>query len=146
MEYRIIDVSIRGNVIRLYLSNLQDISQADGDDWDDAPYGDNAGPVYAQYYQAIADIALQLNYSISEPADSSTTLYISRDDFKTQIAPLVVITSTQWYGFSDYILHVGEKNAIKIYFGDFYKDIQNIKDCNVIYFKEFSNDDEKIAM
>lgn len=77
-EYTIIDFERKGNLIRFYLGEN---GKQYGDDWDDAPYEHNCGPVYDEFIKEIVDVYVPFDIDISEPADNYLNSPLSREDF-----------------------------------------------------------------
>lgn len=66
MNQELIDCELKGNLVRLYLGKN---GKQWGDDWDDKPYEHNAGHVYDEFVEKIADISINFEYDVNEPAD-----------------------------------------------------------------------------
>lgn len=62
---KLLDLERKGNVVRFYLG-ADDLEKWWGDDWNDAPYEDNAGTVYEKFVSAEVDAAFPFNCSLSD--------------------------------------------------------------------------------
>lgn len=91
MNLKIIDWEIKGNVARLYLGQA-DLKDYWGDDWEDAPYEHNAGPVFDEFIAGYCDIYFPFEYIVLEPKDqeSLNNSSYSKDSFKTNNLPIIV--------------------------------------------------------
>ena len=63
---KIIDFDIKGNVIKFYLGQDNDMNYH-GDDWDDVPYEHNAGEVYSEFVEGYAYVYLEYELNPSYP-------------------------------------------------------------------------------
>ena len=110
MNQELIDCKIKGNMVRLYLGKN---GKQWGDDWNDKPYEHNAGRVYDEYVEKIADISIKFEYEVNEPADfaKDSNSEFRREDFiKGKI-----------YAFT--VINPENNSSIMIYFGEKFEDI-----------------------
>ena len=123
--HEIIDFALKGNVIRFYLGTN---GEQWGDDWDDAPYEHNAGEVYDEYVSGITDCYVPFDCFVLEPANGHSNSPFCKEDMIKGKVPCVIIVpvsiaKTSWNDYSfDYWL--GNKDIIKIYFGDNIDEVQ----------------------
>ena len=131
---KIIDFEKYGNVMRFYLG--QDIcTDYHGDDWDDQPYEHNAGIVYPSYRIAFAEIAVPLivqTHQASEDYHYHGNSPFCKNDFKTKLAPCLIITGILGKEYSELLGYKGKEKLLAIYFGDDYDTVKDslIKDFN----------------
>jgi len=119
---KIIDYQRKGNVIRFYLG-LNTLADWTGDDWDDAPYEHNAGPVYRQYITGFLDVAIPFDCDVLAPHDGTDNSCYTKNDLKHRVVPCILIVPkpddayNSWsaLNFDD---HINDPSAIKIYCGD----------------------------
>jgi hypothetical protein len=121
---KLIDCAVFGNVVRFYLGE-NDLTNWDGDDWNDRPFESNAGPVYGEYVAGYIDIAWNGDYVVSEPADHN----YSKDDMKARRIPMVAVTpilldTYRWQ--YDYARVISAPDSIKFYMGDNHKFIKEL--------------------
>jgi len=110
MNQELIDVELKGNLVRLYLGKN---GEQWGDDWNDKPYEHNAERVYDKYVEKIADVSIKFEYEVNEPADFANTgnSQWRREDFiKKKI-----------YAFL--IKNIDNNSSIMIYFGETLEEI-----------------------
>lgn len=118
---KILDWEKKGNLVRLYLGN-DDIEKWWGDDWNDAPWDCNAGPVYEQYVAGIKDIVFPLSYLVLEPVyNYDSTVQYSKEDLMKRHAPFLIVAppnirKESYIDSFDY--WVGNDNVCKFYLGD----------------------------
>ena len=121
----LIDVEIKGNLVRLYLGKNGDQW---GDDWDNKPYEHNAEMVYWEFIEKIADIAINFEFEVSEPADVAFNSDFSREDF----------IEGEIYAFM--VKNPKNNSSAMFYFGDEFKyileRIGEIKAAHNIYIPE----------
>lgn len=129
---KVIDFARKGNVIRLYLGHYSDewgwinpdyridnkrpvwlkpSKKYYGDDWNDAPYEDNAGTIYDQFIFSTYDIFVPYDYEVLEPIDMN----ISKEDMANRKLPCLIITKKNYIDFAEALT---DSNSFKIYFGD----------------------------
>ena len=124
----IIDIARDGNVVRYYLGEN---GKQWGDDWNDAPYEYNAGPVYQEYVRAIVDIAYPWQYSVITPGDSyEVGAECSKKDMMHGYVAMVICKTDllmDWNDdFSSAVALKDKKDEVKhIYFGDHIGDIMD---------------------
>ena len=117
MNQELIDCEIKGNMVRLYLGKN---GKQWGDDWNDKPYEHNAGRVYDEYIEKIADISINFDFEVREPADfakNNNSEFYREDFIKGKI-----------YAFT--VINPENNSSIMIYFGEKLEDI--IKRLNKI--------------
>lgn len=159
MGLKIIDCESRGNAARFYLGKKIDkwgwtnpdyrywdgrpATPSDeyyGDDWNDRPYQDNAGPVYDEFIYDHFDLNVNFDGIILTPADSTSYRQAySKDDMVDGSVPCVIIVSPRVYAKEskecygscstfDYWLGRRTGNGVfKIYFGDDVDTLKEIK-------------------
>lgn len=113
---KLIDVDTRGNLVRLYFGEYDEKTgtwagaaageQPYGDDWDDAPYEDNAGIVYDRFIKRVVDVCVKWEYRVIEPFAGR---YFSREELFNTKAPFLSIITNPNYWCSG-----TKKNAINI--------------------------------
>lgn len=89
-DYKIIDFDKVGNVVRFYFG-LKDLNDFYGDDWDDAPYEDNAGIVYDKFIKGYIDVAWNLDCVVCEPRSGTYNSGYCKNDFKKGNIPIIVV-------------------------------------------------------
>ena len=119
-KLKIIDFETFGNVIQLFLGDINDINYT-GDDWNDIPASHNAGTVYRWlgYIEIAFPSFIQVlaaeddwHYQGNEP--------FCKNDYKDMKAPcLVIVNDSDPYqmGWS-YSEKIGDKSSWRIYFND----------------------------
>ena len=143
---QIIDFERKGNVIRFYLGEKTteygwtDVSAYEpydrcseislysntyyGDDWNDAPYQDNAGRVYDRFIKSYRDLVVPFDYLVLEPSDSFESY--SKEDMRDRKIPCIILvspevaakTNLEWYSTSIFEQAAQTADTIKIYFED----------------------------
>ena len=109
---QIIDIQAKGHLLRLYVGANGDQY---GDDWDDAPYEHNAGPVYDKFVERYVDVVIPFDYHLEEPSSYSLNYgYLKYEQFIKGSIPR----------FQIYREELGEL-VLPIYFGD---DVDKIAD------------------
>lgn len=122
---KIIDFAKKGNTIRFFLANRGD--DAWGDDWNDAPYEDNAGQVYGRFVEEIQDISFSYNVYAMEPSQAYRGCW-SKEEMKERKVPCIIIATDdicdqaeirEWER-DDFSVYLEKEipGVIKIYFGD----------------------------
>ena len=86
---KIIDWETKGNVIRFYLGK-EDDQDYYGDDWNDASFLHNAGLVFGNYIEGIAEIYVPFNCVVHNPTDDEQV--ITKEDFKEMKYPCLIVT------------------------------------------------------
>jgi hypothetical protein len=86
---KIIDFEKHGDVVRFYLG-ADDCKDYWGDDWDDAPYEHNAGPVYDEYVKDYVDYIFPFDSFVLEPCDGAYNSEFSKEDMKKRTIPCIV--------------------------------------------------------
>jgi len=117
MNQELIDCELKGNMVRLYLGKN---GKQWGDDWNDKPYEHNAGRVYDEYVEKIADISIKFEYEVNEPADFAEG---GNSDFRRED-----FIKGKIYAFT--VINPENNSSITIYFGEKFEDI--IKRLNEI--------------
>lgn len=118
---KIIDFERKGNLVRFYLG-ADELESWHGDDWDDAPYEHNAGPVYDEFVAGKLDVAFPFDALVLEPASGVSNTNISKDDLAHRILPALIIVPAEqagnyWWG-EHYGKWLGTPGTQEIYFGD----------------------------
>lgn len=88
---KIIDWETKGNVIRFYLGEEDDVCYW-GDDWDNASFLHNAGLVYGNYVEGVAEIYVPFGCVVHNPTDEEQV--ITKEDFKEMEYPCLIVTDT----------------------------------------------------
>ena len=98
---KIIDWETKGNVIRFYLGKEDEMDYY-GDDWDDASFLHNAGLVYGNYIEGVAEIYVPFGCVVHNPTDDRQV--ITKEDFKDMKYPCLIVTDTHevLYDLEDY--------------------------------------------
>lgn len=116
---KIIDFAHKGNVVRFYLGN-DDENDYHGDDWNDAPYELNAGPVYSTYITGYKDISFPFEYMVLEPGDGVINSSFSKNDMKDRKVPCIIAIpperQEEWNDNFGY--YIGVDGIRRFYFGD----------------------------
>lgn len=115
-KLEVIDFESRGNVIRFYLGKN---GEQFGDDWDDAPYEDNAGTVYDKFIEGAVDIAFDMMMDVFVPSDPYGAGY-RKDYMVKRKYPCVSIVKRSWDCWS-YDDATKSSDSWNIYFGDVLK-------------------------
>lgn len=63
-SYKFVDWEVEGQMVKLYFTTTP--KDAWGDDWNDAPYEDNAGRIYDEYLEAVLTLYIPTNYEVWE--------------------------------------------------------------------------------
>ena len=165
LELEIIDILRKGNLIRFYLGKKEDkwgYTNPDykdssgntpewlqpsetyyGDDWDDAPYDCNAGPVYEEFVKGYIDIAFDFDCRLLEPITPDTYKYWCKYDMVAKKIPCLIVLpanyefpetyyNTDEHGCYaptfDFFNKLKDDKIVKIYFGDNIKKILAISE------------------
>lgn len=87
---KMIDWEKKGNVVRFYLGEDND-TEYWGDDWNDAPYEYNAGPVYREYIHGELTMVFPFDWDVLEPADcESGSSPWTKEDMKERLTPCLL--------------------------------------------------------
>ena len=119
--HEIIDFALKGNVIRFYLGKN---GEQWGDDWDDYPYECNAGEVYDQYVTGTVDCYIPFDCYVLEPQDGcwqGDSGFCKQDMVEGHTPCVIIVPASQAKGSyydKDFKHWLGNKELIKIYFGD----------------------------
>lgn len=118
---KVIDFKKKGNLVRFLLGS-DDCNDYWGDDWDDAPYEHNAGPVYDEYAEGHIDLVFPFDYNVREPKDdwrNRGNSGYSKEDMKNRLVPCIVAAKefddSNDNQFGDLL---GWQDSFKIYFDD----------------------------
>ena len=87
---KIIDFDIKGNVIKFYLGQDNDMNYH-GDDWDDVPYEHNAGEVYSEFVEGYAYVYLEYELNIVTADQWYDNSPYCKNDFKRKRLPCVCV-------------------------------------------------------
>ena len=82
----------KGNYIRFYFTTQDDYW---GDDWNDAPWEDNAGDVYAEYVERYIDIVVPWHFRVTYSLNDLYDPYqsdIAVQDLVDNNAPFIYVT------------------------------------------------------
>ena len=117
---KIIDFEKHGDVVRFYLG-ADDCKDYWGDDWDDAPYEHNAGPVYDEYIKDYIDYVFPFGDFVLEPCDGEYNSSYSKDHMKNHAIPCIIyvpkrLTKCLWDG--QFNFWKGSPEVMKFYFDD----------------------------
>lgn len=140
---KIIDFSKKGNVVRFYLGEktegwgwtnkdykdcsgkmpdwLKPSETYYGDDWDDAPYEHNAGPVYDEFVKGHRDVAFPFDDLVLEPCDGESNSPYCKDDFAARKVPCIIVVPASLTGsrhWNDYNYWLGKAGIRKFYYDD----------------------------
>ena len=115
---KIIDFRKKGQTVRFYLGDDND-NEYYGDDWNDAPYEHNAGPVYDRFIRGYTDITFPFDDMVLEPADGDFDSHFCKNDMKSRRTPCIIIVPENQVDWYDQFAHyVGTDNITRYYFGD----------------------------
>lgn len=114
---KIIDFERKGNVVRFYLGEktvdwgwtnpdykdsegktpdwLKPSNTYYGDDWDDAPYEHNAGPVYEEFVKGYHDFVFSFDDLVLEPADDDLNSSYNKEDMTNRKVPCIVVVPSE---------------------------------------------------
>lgn len=142
---RIIDFEKKGNVVRFYLGEktpdwgwtnkdykdgsgktpswLKPSETYYGDDWDDAPYEHNAGPVYDEFVKGHRDIAFPFDDLVLEPCDGESNSPCCKEDFVARNVPCIIVVPAEIAAqaerpWDDYLYWLGHDGVKEYYYGD----------------------------
>lgn len=119
-DLKIIDAEIDGHNIIFYLGK-KDIKDYWGDDWDDAPYEHNAGPVYDRFVEKILVAHYPYcNHFICEPSTDVFNSEYCKDDFKKREAPCCAVGTTddEYYWLSRMVDLLLLEESVPFYYED----------------------------
>lgn len=94
LNYKLLDIENKGNVIRLYFGKAE-LDDWYGDDWDDAPFDSNCGIVYDKFVTLIVEYGISLDYNVCTP--SYEDYFIDRNEFKKGKYPLFIVGKSDWF-------------------------------------------------
>ena len=115
---KIIDFELKGNLVRFTLGD-DNCDDYWGDDWNDAPYDCNAGPVYPEYERGYVDIVFPWEYDVHEPSSYIAMYYISKEDMKERKYPCIVATRNDGpWSTETFWSAIADESAKRYYFGD----------------------------
>lgn len=124
---KVIDIDVKGNLIKLYLG-ADDCEDYWGDDWNDTPYEHNAGPVYNKYVLSTAYVTVSWDYDVLTPGDDwhyNGNSPFCKKDFKEGKAPCIVIAPAE--NWDTYSIAALDTINSKIYFN------QEMEPGNYVY-------------
>ena len=111
--------------VRIFLTDKDEYW---GDDWNDAPYECNCGPVYSEYIRGYIDIAVPLGVRIEEIKDIAYGQHWSNQDIIDNKIPFCVIRAAEGYELVG-LRQIPEKyksfKRCSLYFNDTLGDIIN---------------------
>ena len=87
-----IDIQKKGNLLRFCLGD-DNCNDYYGDDWNDAPWQDNAGPVYNQVIKKIIDVVFNWEYTIEDSYNTEYG-YCTMEDIKAGLPYYFVTINT----------------------------------------------------
>lgn len=95
-----------------------------GDDWNDAPYQDNAGSVYDRFVKGYRDLVVPFDYLVLEPCESFEEY--SKEDMRDRKVPCIILVPPEvlnkarldYYSVTSFDRAKKSADTIKIYFGD----------------------------
>lgn len=115
-KLEVIDFEAKGNVVRFYLGKN---GKQWGDDWDDAPYEDNAGEVYDRYVKGTVDVAFDFEKGVFAPvADYRGVGYTKKGMIERRYPCLTVGKGKNGDWYWSYDDCVKDSKSWRIYFGD----------------------------
>ena len=117
-KLEVIDFEDRGNIIRFYLGKN---GEQYGDDWDDAPYEDNAETVYDKFIEGAVDIAFDLSMDVFVPSSASYYSAGYRKDYMVKRRYPCVSIVERSLGCWSYEDATKSSDSWNIYFGDVLK-------------------------
>lgn len=127
---KILDVSMKGNAIRLYLGNdSTDITKITGDDWNNV--GVNA-TVYKEYVDKIVDLEIPFKDTVVSPLNFyENEDRLTKDQIKSRLVPLFAICyDTDKEKYSDGLNDIYSMNSLArwenkkvIFMGDNYEEM-----------------------
>ena len=133
----IIDFEKRGNMVRFYLGHN---GEQWGDDWDDAPYEYNAGPVSDKYISGYTDVVFPYEYLVLEPADGTDNSWYCKQDFIDRNVPCIVVGLDDCLWDEDFrraaMMHEECNKVVRVYFGDTIDDVLRKMPCAIIMNKQ----------
>ena len=109
---RLIDAETKGNLVRLYFGDYDKNTDKwygaekpgelpHGDDWDDAPYEHNAGPVYTRYVKLVMDVYVKWDYRVFEPNEGYLNSPFTREGLFKDEAPIIYVKTSEPYWLSE---------------------------------------------
>lgn len=116
---RILDVELKGNLVRLYLGAAT-LADWWGDDWDDAPYEHNAGVVGPEYVSHVLDVAYPFDAHVVEPCSGTLNSPWSKADMQQRrVAMFAVVPpkEAEW-GLDYWDAATANAATTRIYMGD----------------------------
>ena len=127
MEMRAIDCYNLGNVLRIFLSASEDLSDVHGEDWNDIGTND---PVYLEYVDGYIDFSYGFDKRVKTCDDYlSDSRFRTKEQMKMGLFPMAIIID---YNdilktiYCDFERFMASKNVDKIYFGDIFSDSNKI--------------------
>ena len=114
---RAIDFLARGNVIRVFLSDKEDLSKVHGDDWNDSGQFET---VYSDYVDGYKDYLFPFGKTVCTCEGYINAYKSCKNDMKAQKFPMFVVTDKydRWCSDEFETMSMGRDNDLKIYFGD----------------------------
>lgn len=114
---RAIDFLAKGNVIRVFLSNKEDLSKVHGDDWNDSGQFET---VYSDYVDGYKDYLFPFGKTVCTCEGYINAYKGCKNDMKAQKFPMFVVTDKydRWCSDEFETMSMGRNNDLKIYFGD----------------------------
>lgn len=123
------------NRIKFYFSDRDNITDVNGDDWNDKPYNLNAGLVYEEFIDKVYTLPINPQAIILEPCDVvGNNVDISKKDLLNGTIPCLLVIPPKVFGRSqikEFDFWLNSTDSVKIYLGDTLRTIQNkLKDVN----------------
>lgn len=118
MEMKAIDCYSLGNVLRIFLSSSDDLSDVHGDDWDDM---ESTDPVYIDYVDGYIDFFYGFDKRVFTYEDYLS--HKTKDEMKMGLFPMAIIANYDDLYCFDFM---ESKNIDRIYFGDIFSDSNKI--------------------
>ena len=110
-DYEIIDFDQKGNVVRFYLGKN---GEQYGDDWNDAPYEDNAGTVYDKFIRGTVDVAFDLDADVYAPGGYGCESF-TKDGMRKRAYPCISVSLKDLWGYGRSVM---DSESWNIFFGD----------------------------
>lgn len=149
----IIDIARKGHLVRFYLGKkevewgytnpnyknykgetpnwLEPSDIYYGDDWNDAPYECNAGPVYGEFIKGYIDIAFDFDCRLLEPMAPETYKYWCKDDMVAKKIPCLIVLPVN-YEFPETYYKTNEDGSYTPTF-DFFNELKDDKIVKLFY-------------
>lgn len=132
MELKIIDYIKKGNQVKFILGD-KNLKDWHGDDWNDAPYEDNAGMVSDEFIKGEKVFTFDFDDAVLEPCNGEWNSHYTKDMMKARQIPCIIVVDKTlaekeygYWGNSNDIPfrnYAGADNPLvkKFFFGDIIK-------------------------